>query len=79
DHHRKAASNLRANIVFVSPTQVLNQLSNVDSVKSLRLIEVLGQPVYQLQYFTNAAGKTVVKNQLAYATTGKLRPAISRQ
>jgi uncharacterized iron-regulated membrane protein len=79
DRHRKAALNFKADMQLVSPGQIISQLSRVDSVKSIRLIELLNQPVYQLQYFTTVAGKVVVKTRLAIAATGQLRPALTRQ
>ncbi len=41
-------------------------------------MEILSQPVYQIQYFTTAAGKAVVKTRLAIAATGQFRPPITR-
>jgi len=64
---------------LVSPTQIIAQLPQVDSVQAIRLIAVFGQPVYQLQYFTTVAGNTFIKTQLAIAATGQLRPALTRQ
>ena len=79
DHHRKAPLNFKADMVLVSPAQIIAQLPQADSIKSIRLIEVFGQPVYQLQYFTTVAGSALVKTQLAIAATGKLRPTITRE
>ncbi len=79
DHHRKAPLNFKADMVLVSPAPIIARLPQVDSVKSIRLIEIFGQPIYQLQYFTTVTGKSIVKTQLALAATGKLRPAITRQ
>ncbi|RNI24064.1 PepSY domain-containing protein [Rufibacter latericius] len=79
DHHRKAPLNFRADMPLVSPSQIISHLPRIDSVKSIRLIEIIGQPIYQIQYFSSAAGKAVVKTQLAVAATGQLRPAITRQ
>ncbi|WP_370590007.1 hypothetical protein [Rufibacter sp. LB8] len=41
DHNWKAPQNLKADLIVVSPTQVIAQLPAADSIKSIRLIEVL--------------------------------------
>lgn len=65
DYHRKIALNFKANMVLVSPTQIINQPPQVDSVKSISLIKILGQPVYQV-YISSLlaanANKSCLKN-----------------
>jgi uncharacterized iron-regulated membrane protein len=78
DHHRNPVLNFSANMTLVSPALVIRQLPRVDSIKSLRLIEVLGNPVYQVQYFTSTGGEVTLKTQLALAATGAFRPALSQ-
>ena len=44
-----------------------------DSIMGVQLIEVLGQPVYQLNYRTQENGHVLMRTQLADARTGQLR------
>lgn len=62
------------------PMQVLHQQSNSDSLISVQLIDVLGQPVYQLIYSKkHGNGHAVTHTQLADARTGALRPPLSER
>lgn len=98
DHLRKEKRYLPANLELVSPQvalQELKKLSAVDSIKAIQLIEVLGVPTYQIQYFTEREGGTQGANgsgphggghsgvgsmvQLVHAGTGKLRTPLSKE
>lgn len=78
DHQRKHASMFRADMELVSPTHILKQLPQADSVVGIRLINVLGEPVYQVSYFMNAQDHHMQHTQLAVATSGTLRAPISK-
>lgn len=76
DLQHKKPPRLTGNVAFISPTTVLSKLgTNVDSVQGLQLVSILGKPFYQLQVF---AGKSL-KKILADATTGEIRPPVSRE
>lgn len=79
DLQRKAPVNFSKSMALASPAQVLTQLPQADSVKSIKLIEVLGEPVYQVIYFMAHQGHPMAHTQLAIAATGNLRPALSEQ
>ncbi|MCC9166101.1 PepSY domain-containing protein [Pontibacter harenae] len=79
DHQRKAPANFSVNMNLVSPQQILQQLPQPDSVKSIKLINVLGEPVYQIVYFMQHDGMPMPHTQLASAATGKLRPMLNQE
>ncbi|RPD43500.1 PepSY domain-containing protein [Paracnuella aquatica] len=58
-----------------SPDSLLHQLSDVDSIHSFQLVNILTKPYYTLSYYSN--GK--LKKVLADAGTGKIRAAIGRE
>lgn len=61
---------------LVSPNAVFQNVGNrVDSIHAIQLVSILGKPFYHLQYFSGKEAKTV----LADATTGEIRPAISKE
>ena len=61
------------------PIQVLSQQTALDSIMGVQLIEVLGQPVYQLTYrMKQGNGHTMTHTQLANARTGLLRSSLTQ-
>lgn len=76
DLQHKHPPHLSAGISLVSPTVVLNALPEVaDSLHIIQLVSILNKPFYSIQYFS---GKTF-KKILADATTGQIRPAITKE
>ncbi|GAB3540301.1 hypothetical protein GCM10027443_37980 [Pontibacter brevis] len=79
DFQRKAPANFSSQMALASPAQVLALLPRADSVKSVRLIEILGEPAYQVIYFANHEGEAMPQTQLAVARTGMLRGSLTEQ
>ncbi|WP_162053433.1 PepSY domain-containing protein [Pontibacter pamirensis] len=79
DFQRKTPVNFSSQMSLASPAQVLAQLPQANSVKSVRLVEILGEPVYQVIFFRNHKGETVSQTQLAVAQTGTLRGSLTEQ
>ncbi|MFD3002314.1 PepSY domain-containing protein [Pontibacter toksunensis] len=79
DFQRKALVNFSSQMALASPALVLEQLPQADSVKSVRLVEILGEPVYQVVYFANHEGEVMPQTQLAVARTGALRGSLTEQ
>ncbi len=83
DHWLKPNAPLTAEHPLVAPSVVVDHIratEPVDSLAGLELLNVLGAPVYRLQYVTHGAdGKSVRKSQLAWARTGELRGPVGRE
>ncbi len=90
DHQRKAAHvSFQTDMELVSPTEVLAQLSGASAVTSVRLIDIMGVPHYQVAYQASADhaahgpehehSAMPTRTQLALASTGELRPALNEQ
>ena len=79
DFQRKAPVNFSSQMNLASPAQVLAQLPQADSVKSIKLVEILGEPVYQIIYFANHEGEAMPQTQLAVAQSGTLRGGLTEQ
>lgn len=80
EHHRHPAPALPTK-ELVSPSTVMEQLRRSHPglvVSSLQLIDVLGEPVYQVMYQENAGSVAAKRVQLAEARTGKLRSPLSQ-
>ena len=78
DHLIKPQHHLSANVSLVSPEGVLHTISeneHIDSLSSIKLINILQQPVYQVRYFSGKDEKTV----LADAETGTIRRPLSKE
>ena len=82
DFQKKEAPLLSSNIQLVSPTLVINNIKavhNIDSLISIQLIEILGNPFYQVKCMSEMHSKKSSKhsmhlmNHLANAETGELR------
>ncbi|MDQ3535591.1 MAG: hypothetical protein M3421_08200 [Bacteroidota bacterium] len=79
DHLLNDRTYLPANLNLVSPGLILEEILKkepVDSLLSIQLIEISGQPVYQIRYFSglhnqNHEGNSNIRCQLADAETGK--------
>lgn len=81
DHLKRPAVGFPASLSLVSPTVPLQRLQQqgIDSVSSIGLIEVLGQPVYQLTYrMQHGKGHAMTHTQLADAQTGNLRGELTK-
>lgn len=88
DFQKKAEPPLSGNLQLVSPSVALDNIRKAhqaDSFAAVQLIQILGKPVYQVKSrhmvhehegHTNRAAYTTY---LADATTGQLRPALSRE
>jgi len=76
DHLRRPAPLLPAGLALVSPAEVLVNLPfRSDSIHSLQLLPVLGQPHYALQVYSGGKLRPV----LADALSGRARAAINRE
>lgn len=75
DFERKKVPLLSAHFMLVSPSTVLLQNNlRADSIKSVQLVALLGEPYYHLQFFSG--GK--LHQALADARSGKQRPQLNR-
>ncbi|MFY9464724.1 MAG: hypothetical protein WAP48_06525 [Sediminibacterium sp.] len=88
DFDKKSAPLLSSDLVMVSPTQVLDvirKVHRIDSLVSIQLIEISGNPFYQVRCVRNIhnpnkqAHERATVNHLANATTGQLRAPLTRQ
>lgn len=88
DHQRKPGGMaFESNMELVSPAEVMTQLPGPATVTSLRLIDILGTPHYQIQiadgHHLGGAGhdhgQMPAQTILALAETGELRPALNEQ
>jgi uncharacterized iron-regulated membrane protein len=88
DHQRKQhGAVFSKDLDLVSPAKVLGQISQVTAVTSVRLIDIMGEPHYQVTYLTGAedhnhghdSDPALSQTQLAVAATGELRPALNEQ
>jgi hypothetical protein len=85
---KKRAPLLRSDQTLVSPSSILDsirQTHTVDSLVSVQLIDILGEPHYQVRCLS-AIHDTLthehnrgLMNHLAHAVTGKLRQPLSQQ
>lgn len=80
DHQKAHIHPIGADIDFVNPKDIIQQIKLKDSVNFLfdiRLIQILNRPFYQITYAKeHDRGKKI---QLANAKTGELRPALSKE
>ena len=81
---RKDPHFISANAAFVSPEipiQKLKASTTVDSIHSVQLISIVGNPVYQILYFSGHTGEVHhhVHCKLADATSGELREPLSKK
>lgn len=81
DHLKRPAVGLSASMSLVSPSVPLRSLQQkgVDSILNIALIEVLNQPIYQLNYrMQHGNGHAMAQVQLADAATGQLRGELTQ-
>lgn len=81
DHLKRPATGFPASLSLVSPSVPLLALQQrgIDSVSSVGLIDVLGQPIYQLTYqMQHGKGHAMTHVQLADARTGALREELTK-
>ncbi len=82
DHQRLPAPLIRVGQALVSPGVVLDSLQEMHpslSLVSMQLIDLFGEPVYQVVYQAQTGAKDARKVQLAMAATGKMRGPLTRQ
>ncbi len=88
DFQKKKVPLLKSGLALVSPSTVLDSIKKihpVDSLVSIQLIDILGEPHYQIRCvsaihdtLTHTHDKGLM-NHLALAVTGKLRPPLNQQ
>ena len=77
DFQKKAAPLLPSNLNLISPTvavQTIKKTHKVDSLITLQLIEIKGEPFYQIKCMS-----TMVMNHLVNAITGEQRGPLTQQ
>ncbi len=84
DHDRKHASLFSADLNLVSPGEVISNIrqhNKIDSIRAISLIQILGQPYYQVRYSMKGGEHDGHHNhiQLADATTGALKAPLSQE
>lgn len=76
DFQHKPPPHLSGKFHLLSPGDVFQKSGYTpDSLRSIQLLSILGKPYYNLQFFV---GKEL-KKLLADATTGDVRPAVSKE
>lgn len=76
DFQRKHPPHLAGDLSLVSPDAVFASLGHKpDSIHTIQLVGILGEPHYSIQYFKNNRLARVLAN----AQTGSVRPAISKE
>jgi len=78
DPQMRHPPHLSASVEVVSPSVALNALAErevFDSVRSVELVDLIGKPVYRMNVYRELKLRTF----LADATTGELRPPLSRE
>ncbi|GAB3219990.1 hypothetical protein [Spirosoma arcticum] len=87
DHLKRPATALPLSLSLVSPSASILTMSQqpgrvadaTNSITSVQLIEVLRQPVYQINYrMVRRGGHAMTHTQLADARTGKLRGELTK-
>jgi hypothetical protein len=76
DHLIKPNSNSEINQNLIAPLIVFENISEFKSLKSLTVIQILKDPVYQIEYITN---NNLTLNVLADAKSGQIYPEINQQ
>ncbi len=79
DHQKAHIHPLGGEIKLSNPQDIIQKIKAKDSVNfifDIRLIQLLGNPVYQITY--SKEHDRAKKIQLANAETGELRPALSK-
>ena len=79
DHQKAHIHPLDGEMTLTNPQEILQKIKQIDTVNyvfDIRLIQLLGNPVYQIIYSKEHDRNK--KIQLANAETGELRPALSK-
>lgn len=84
DHLRKNPHSISASTTLASPQVAVEELRSgqrVDSIQHIQVISMVGQPLYQIAYFSGHAGDVHLHAHyaLADARTGKLRGPLTRE
>ncbi|MEO0001705.1 MAG: hypothetical protein RL766_1751 [Bacteroidota bacterium] len=88
DFQKKKVPLLKSDLALVSPSIVLDSIKkihSVDSLVSIQLIDILGEPHYQIRCVSAIHDTLTHKherglmNHLAHAVTGKLREPLNQQ
>lgn len=84
DHLRKNPQAISAMDSLASPSKAINELKStttVDSVHSIGLISLVGEPLYQIAYFSGHTGDVHLHTHyaLANAKDGKLRTPLTKE
>ncbi|MBF8962047.1 PepSY domain-containing protein [Pontibacter sp. FD36] len=86
DYQRKQHSTtFSPGMELVSPAEVLKYFSAGSAITSVKLIDILGEPHYQISYHPDSTlhesshAHTTTLTQLAVAATGELRPPLTEQ
>jgi len=86
DYQRRPGTTFRADMHLVSPGEVLAQLPPSAAITSVKLVDIMGDPHYQVIYQSTSEQEhghgdqqSESHTQLAVAATGELRPALTEQ
>ncbi len=85
DHLRKSVSYLSTDFNSISPSEAVKNLRQdraVDSIQSVNLINILGKPIYQINYFSGHSGEGMHLHTyaaLADAQTGEIRSPLTKE
>lgn len=84
DHMRKRPTFINATLSFVSPQISISELKSqvtVDSISSVQMISLMGQPLYQIAYFSGHTDAIPhrMNYALADAITGRLRDPLTKE
>lgn len=74
DFQHRHVPQLNGTLHFISPDSVLKQVSHVDSINSLQVINILGKPYYSIAYYSGNNQHRI----LADANTGMIRNPIDK-
>jgi hypothetical protein len=80
DHQKAHIHPLESDIKLVNPQDIIQKVKQKDTVNyifDIRLIQLLGEPVYQIFY--SKEHDRDKKIQLAYATSGELRSPLTKK
>lgn len=84
DHMRRTPNFLKTDLAVVSPSDAIVELQKTespDSIHSINLVRVVGNPVYQILYFKGHSGEGShhhVHYALADARTGQIRKPLTK-
>lgn len=77
DHLLRPRPKILADAAVVAPRAAIAAIAGLDSVAGVTLLNVLGRPVYRVEYFTRGPdGRAARTEQLVDATAGRPRPPL---